>query len=91
MRRHFARFKDEEIMKHNFAIVEEFTRVAAKSIPPAQLCISWVAALGPTIVPIPGSSYAFGLSSVSDFIIYLFYFSARRLELWRISKREILC
>ncbi|EJD07504.1 aldo/keto reductase [Fomitiporia mediterranea MF3/22] len=56
IRRHSARFQEEN-MKHNQAIVDGVKSLAEKKgITPAQLCITWVSALGPHVVPIPGSS-----------------------------------
>ncbi|KAJ7724992.1 NADP-dependent oxidoreductase domain-containing protein [Mycena maculata] len=62
----YSRFKDEN-MKHNLAIVDALDTMAkAKSITVAQLCIAWVAAQGPSVIPLPGSSYVLpGLSSSS--------------------------
>lgn len=46
-------------MKHNFALVEGIKAIASKKgITPAQLCLAWVASLGPTVIPLPGSSKA---------------------------------
>lgn len=43
---------------HNLALVSALEAIASnKGITAAQLCIAWVASLGPHIVPIPGSSY----------------------------------
>ncbi|EPQ58227.1 Aldo/keto reductase [Gloeophyllum trabeum ATCC 11539] len=57
LRRHFDRFKPENF-QHNLALVEDLTKVAERrKITPAQLCIAWVASLGPHMVPIPGSSH----------------------------------
>lgn len=58
MRRRFTRFRDPEAFKVNFALVESLKAIAdKKNVTPAQLCISFVAALGPKVIPIPGSSY----------------------------------
>ncbi|KAL5497838.1 hypothetical protein ACEPAH_2769 [Sanghuangporus vaninii] len=55
-RKHLARFQEENF-KHNMTIVESIQGIAAKKgVTPAQLCIAWVCALGPHVVPIPGSS-----------------------------------
>ncbi|EJD07505.1 aldo/keto reductase [Fomitiporia mediterranea MF3/22] len=55
-RKHLQRFQEEN-MKHNQAIVDGVKSLAEKKgITPAQLCIAWVSALGPHVVPIPGSS-----------------------------------
>jgi hypothetical protein len=44
-------------LKHNFAIVDALTAIATrKGITAAQLSIAWVSALGPHVVPLPGSS-----------------------------------
>ncbi|KAJ7451038.1 aldo/keto reductase [Mycena latifolia] len=51
-----SRFKEEN-MKHNLPIVDALDAMAkTKSITVAQLCIAWVAALGPSVIPLPGSS-----------------------------------
>ncbi|KAI0046056.1 aldo/keto reductase [Auriscalpium vulgare] len=58
MRLGFTRFKPEN-WKHNEAIVDAMTAVAAKKgITPAQLSIAWVAARGAHVIPMPGSSNA---------------------------------
>ncbi|KAJ7150461.1 aldo/keto reductase [Mycena crocata] len=55
-RAHLTRFKEEN-MKHNVTIVEALNALAQrKGITVAQLCIAWVAALGPGVIPLPGSS-----------------------------------
>ncbi|KAJ7159013.1 aldo/keto reductase [Mycena crocata] len=55
-RAHLTRFKEDN-MKHNITIVEAFDALAQrKGITVAQLCIAWVAALGPGVIPLPGSS-----------------------------------
>lgn len=55
-RRRMTRFKEENF-DHNMAIVEGLKAVAEKKgITPAQLCIAWVSALGPHVIPLPGSS-----------------------------------
>ncbi|KAJ7455942.1 aldo/keto reductase [Mycena galericulata] len=52
----YSRFKDENL-KHNLPIVDKLDAIAkAKAITVAQLCIAWVAALGPNVIPVPGSS-----------------------------------
>ena len=44
-------------MKHNLALVDSLGAIAQKKgITTAQLCIAWVAALGPHVIPLPGSS-----------------------------------
>ena len=59
MRTHFEKFK-AEIFQSNLAVVEGWKTIAEKKgITPAQLCIAWVASLGPTMIPLPGSSYVF--------------------------------
>jgi len=56
-RQHMPRFQDEA-MKHNFALVDSLGAIAQKKgITAAQLCIAWVAALGPHVIPLPGSSH----------------------------------
>ncbi|KAF7297877.1 Aldo-ket-red domain-containing protein [Mycena chlorophos] len=58
MRHRFSRYKDEN-MKHNLMIVDELKTFAqTKGITVGQLCIAWVAAQSPVVVPIPGSSKA---------------------------------
>ncbi|EIW60011.1 aldo/keto reductase [Trametes versicolor FP-101664 SS1] len=55
-RRRFTRF-EEENFKHNMSIVEGIKAIAGKKgVTPAQLSIAWVAALGPHVIPLPGSS-----------------------------------
>ncbi|KAJ3965972.1 aldo/keto reductase [Lentinula raphanica] len=59
-RARFDRFKEDNI-KANLAIVEGLKAIAENRKPPittGQLCIAWVAALGPTMIPLPGSSKA---------------------------------
>ncbi|KAJ7294084.1 aldo/keto reductase [Mycena rebaudengoi] len=57
-RTQYSRFKEEN-MKHNLAIVDALEAIAKrKGISVAQLCIAWVAALGPHVIPMPGSSKA---------------------------------
>jgi len=57
LRRRLTRFKDEYI-KHNIALVDSLKAIAEKKqITPAQLCIAWVGALGPHVIPLPGSSH----------------------------------
>ncbi|KAJ7151721.1 aldo/keto reductase [Mycena filopes] len=59
MRHRFTRFKDAEILKHNLTIVEALEKIGkAKGVTVAQLCIAWVAALSPRVIPLPGSSKA---------------------------------
>ncbi|KAI0044496.1 aldo/keto reductase [Auriscalpium vulgare] len=58
MRKRFTRFQPEN-WKHNVAVVDALTAVAAKKgITPAQLSIAWVAARGAHVIPLPGSSNA---------------------------------
>ncbi|KAJ7506636.1 aldo/keto reductase [Mycena galericulata] len=57
-RAHLSRFSDEN-MPHNLQIVAKIREIAEKKgVTPAQLCIAWVAALGPHVIPLPGSSSA---------------------------------
>ncbi|KAG6333124.1 hypothetical protein ID866_5964 [Astraeus odoratus] len=57
-RRHLPRFQ-EDAMRHNFAIVDALSELAKKKdVSLAQLSIAWVGALGPHVIPLPGSSYA---------------------------------
>ncbi|KAG8939269.1 hypothetical protein FRC04_006733 [Tulasnella sp. 424] len=56
MRIPYARFQDEAIA-HNQKIVDALSSIAQKKgITTAQLSLAWVSALGPHIIPIPGSS-----------------------------------
>jgi len=56
--RQFSRFQRDNF-NHNLTLVSALETVAAdKGITAAQLCIAWVASLGPKIIPIPGSSNA---------------------------------
>ncbi|KAJ3728507.1 aldo/keto reductase [Lentinula raphanica] len=56
VRIHLTRFKEENL-KANWAIVEGLKAIAEKKgITAAQLCIAWVASLGPHMLPLPGSS-----------------------------------
>ena len=51
-------------MKHNMSIVNGLKALAdKKGATTAQLCIAWVASLGPHLVPIPGSSYVQSIRS----------------------------
>ncbi|KAJ7607665.1 aldo/keto reductase [Roridomyces roridus] len=55
-RAHLTRF-NEENLPHNLRIVAPILALAQKKgVTPAQLCIAWVAALGPHVIPLPGSS-----------------------------------
>ncbi|TEB33784.1 aldo/keto reductase [Coprinellus micaceus] len=57
-RRLFDKFKEDNIA-HNYQLVKALTTVADRlGYTPAQLCIAWVASLGPHVVPLPGSSKA---------------------------------
>ncbi|KAJ6573802.1 aldo/keto reductase [Mycena vulgaris] len=56
IRLRYSRFKEENL-KHNVPIVDALEAMAkTKDITVAQLCIAWVAALGPSVIPAPGSS-----------------------------------
>ncbi|KAL5498123.1 hypothetical protein ACEPAH_2253 [Sanghuangporus vaninii] len=56
MRKHMARVQQDNF-KHNAAIIDGVQAIAKqKGVSPAQFCIAWVSALGPYVVPIPGSS-----------------------------------
>ncbi|KAF9073210.1 aldo/keto reductase [Rhodocollybia butyracea] len=49
----------EQNLRANVGIVEGLTSIAdKKGVPASQLCIAWVASLGPTVIPLPGSSKA---------------------------------
>ncbi|KAI6036118.1 aldo/keto reductase [Pisolithus microcarpus] len=55
------RFEDlpDDAMRHNFTIVDALSEIAKKkNVTPAQLSIAWVGALGPHVIPLPGSSHA---------------------------------
>ncbi|KAJ7869163.1 aldo/keto reductase [Mycena olivaceomarginata] len=57
-RSRLTRFKDGNL-EHNLQVVSALPELAAKKgVTPAQLAIAWVAALGPHIIPLPGSSTA---------------------------------
>ncbi|KAJ7506644.1 aldo/keto reductase [Mycena galericulata] len=57
-RSHLSRWSDENI-SHNLQIVSRVRDIAEKKgVTPAQLCIAWVAALGPQVIPLPGASSA---------------------------------
>ncbi|KIK56439.1 hypothetical protein GYMLUDRAFT_1016317 [Collybiopsis luxurians FD-317 M1] len=54
----YDRFKEENF-KANLAIVDGLNAVAnKKDISTAQVCLAWVASLGPTMIPLAGSSKA---------------------------------
>jgi len=56
MLRQFSRFQRDNF-NHNLALASALDVIAAKKgITAAQLCIAWVASLGPKVIPIPGSS-----------------------------------
>jgi len=56
--RQFSRFQKDNF-NHNLALVSALEAIASdKGITAAQLCIAWVASLGPKVIPIPGSSSA---------------------------------
>ncbi|KAH9975253.1 aldo/keto reductase [Lactifluus volemus] len=58
MLRQFSRFQRDNF-NHNLALVSALEAIASKKgVTAAQLCIAWVASLGPHLVPIPGSSNA---------------------------------
>jgi len=58
LRRLFTRYKEEHI-RNNIVLVHDLKAVAEKkSITVAQLSIAWVASLGPTMLPLAGSSKA---------------------------------
>ncbi|KIK69358.1 hypothetical protein GYMLUDRAFT_214481 [Collybiopsis luxurians FD-317 M1] len=57
-RTRFDKFKEANF-NSNLALVDGLKAVAnKKGIPAAQLCLAWVASLGPTVIPLPGSSKA---------------------------------
>ncbi|KAI6005525.1 aldo/keto reductase [Pisolithus albus] len=65
-RRTMPRFQDDA-MRHNFAIVDALSEIAKKkNITPAQLSIAWVGALGPHVIPLPGSSVRLENCAVGD-------------------------
>ena len=56
MRRRFTRFKDPELFKHNFVLVDALKAIAEKKgVTTAQLTIAFVGSLGPEVIPLPGS------------------------------------
>ncbi|KIK56438.1 hypothetical protein GYMLUDRAFT_99239 [Collybiopsis luxurians FD-317 M1] len=56
VRANYDKFKEDHF-KSNLAIVDGLNAVASKKgISTAQLCIAWVASLGPTMIPLAGSS-----------------------------------
>ncbi|KAJ7266868.1 aldo/keto reductase [Mycena haematopus] len=57
-RARYTRFQDDTLA-HNMRLVSALPGLAAKKrVTPAQLAIAWVAALGPHVIPLPGSSTA---------------------------------
>ncbi|KAJ7743828.1 aldo/keto reductase [Mycena metata] len=57
IRHHFTRYNNQEILNHNLKIVDALGALAKKKgVTVAQLCIAWVASLGPSVIPVPGSS-----------------------------------
>ena len=57
MRRMFTRFRDPEAFKANLVLVDALRAIAdKKGTSAAELCISFVASLGPRVVALPGSS-----------------------------------
>ncbi|KAK7463529.1 hypothetical protein VKT23_006877 [Stygiomarasmius scandens] len=59
LRRLFTRYKEEHI-RNNIVLVRDLKAIAEKKgITVAQLSIAWVASLGPTMLPLAGSSKAF--------------------------------
>ncbi|KZO95690.1 aldo/keto reductase [Calocera viscosa TUFC12733] len=56
-RKHHERFQDENL-KQNLKLADALKAFAEKKgLTPAQLCIAWVASLGPKVIPLPGSSH----------------------------------
>lgn len=57
MRLMFTRFRDPEAFKANLVLVDALKAIAAKKgRTPAELCIAFVASLGPNVIALPGSS-----------------------------------
>ncbi|KAF8146996.1 aldo/keto reductase [Mycena galopus ATCC 62051] len=57
-RSRYTRFK-ADTLAHNLSLVSALPELAAKKgVTTAQLAIAWVAALGPHVIPLPGSSTA---------------------------------
>ncbi|KAF7325317.1 Aldo keto reductase [Mycena venus] len=57
-RTHYTRLTGDALA-HNMSLVSALPELAAqKGVTPAQLAIAWVAALGPHVIPLPGSSKA---------------------------------
>jgi pyridoxine 4-dehydrogenase len=85
MRHHMTRFKDDEIMQYNFAIVDKIKTIAEKKgVTPAQLCLAWVSSLSPVMLPIPGSSYV--VRSRVKLLADLFLRAGSRRVHWKTSK-----
>ncbi|KZT60397.1 Aldo/keto reductase [Calocera cornea HHB12733] len=56
-RKTHERFQDENL-EQNLKLANAIKALAQKKdITPAQLCIAWVASLGPKVIPLPGSSH----------------------------------
>ena len=56
-RRRLTRYRDPEAFRSNLVLVDALKAIAErKGKTTAELCIAWVAALGPRVVPIPGST-----------------------------------
>lgn len=54
-RKGLTSFRDQEALKHNFAIVDALTGIAKRvGATPAQLALAWVAHLGPTARTLEG-------------------------------------
>jgi hypothetical protein len=77
-------------MPHNLRMVPAILSLAEKKgVTPAQLCIAWVAALGPHVIPLPGSSSVSPPppSPNSFCVLTVFFFSlGKHREPWRTSK-----
>ncbi|KAJ7267007.1 aldo/keto reductase [Mycena haematopus] len=57
-RTHYTRLTGDNLT-HNMSLVSALPQLAEKKgVTPAQLAIAWVAALGPHVIPLPGSSKA---------------------------------
>ncbi|KAG8721519.1 hypothetical protein FRC08_012395 [Ceratobasidium sp. 394] len=59
LRNYIPRFSEQDAVQKNMNIVKALTEIAdKKGVTSAQLCLAWVSALGPHVVPIPGSARA---------------------------------
>ncbi|KAF7344514.1 Aldo keto reductase [Mycena sanguinolenta] len=79
-RARLTRFKDGNL-EHNLQVVSALPELATKKgVTAAQLAIAWVAALGPHVIPLPGSSYAYFAVSLLTLSLTLYSTAARTVE-----------